>query len=67
MKIVIWLKNTSLPNVFEHVVNTYQEEQLFCVQQSEKITKYPLISIFRIEEDIEKEPQSVQSVENKRD
>lgn len=53
MRFEIWLKNTSLPRIHDKVLNSYQEEELFCLQFQDKIIKYPTASIFTIIEYID--------------
>lgn len=50
MKIEIWFKNARLPRVYEGVLNSYQEDEMFCLQFKDLILKYPTFSIFKIVE-----------------
>jgi len=55
MKIEIQRNETSLPIVYENVINAYTKGNLYCVmfiKDGKRIThKYPLCSIFRVIED----------------
>lgn len=66
MKIEIQRNETSLPIVYENVINAYTKGSMYCVLfelGSERIVhKYPLCSIFRI---IENYPESGRSPKDK--
>jgi hypothetical protein len=56
MTIEIQLKESSLPQIYENVINAYTKGPVYCVlfvnTVGKRVThKYPLISIFRIIED----------------
>ena len=55
MKIKIQRNETSQPLIYENVDNTYTKGNLFCVTfkdgEDRVVHKYPLCSIFRIEEE----------------
>jgi len=56
MKIEIQLKESSLPQIYENVINAYTKGPVYCVlfvnSEGKRVThKYPLCSIFRIIED----------------
>ena len=56
MKIEIQRNETSLPLVYNNIINAYTKGSLYCVlfvneNEERKIHKYPLCSIFRIIED----------------
>jgi len=56
MTIEIQRNESSLPHVYENVINAYTKGQLYCVlfvnSQGKRVThKFPLCSIFRIIED----------------
>ena len=50
MTIQIWFKNARLPRLYENVLNSYQEDEQFCLQFQDLILKYPIFSIFKIVE-----------------
>ena len=55
MKIEIQRNETSLPIVYENVINAYTKGNMYCVlflkDEKRKTHKYPLCSIFRVIED----------------
>ena len=55
MKIQIQRNETSNPITYENVINTYTKGNLFCVyfeKEGRKVVhKYPMCSIFRIQEE----------------
>jgi hypothetical protein len=52
MIVAVTLRETSQPIVHEEVTNAYTKGDLYCVyiQKSNRVYKYPLVSIWRIEE-----------------
>jgi len=56
-KIAVWLKETSMPKVFEKAINAYQKGDLYCIfwinEEYPKghVTKYPLNNIWKIDEE----------------
>ena len=57
MKINIQRNETSHPIVYEDVINAYTKGSMYCILfelEGEKLVhKYPLCSLFRVEEDYE--------------
>ena len=56
MKVEIQRNESSLPIVYEEVINAYTKGQMYCIlfvnKKGERVThKFPLPSIFRIIED----------------
>lgn len=55
MKVSVLRNETSLPIVYENALNAYTKGNMYCILieiNGEKIThKFPLCSIFRIDED----------------
>lgn len=52
IKVVVHLKTQSQPIKYEAVINTYQKGDLFCLYMvGERVAKFPIADIFRIEED----------------
>jgi len=51
MKVVLWLKGTSYPIVYENVSQTYVKAGFYCLLRKEKVLKYPIMDIFRVEEE----------------
>ncbi len=56
MKIEIQRNESSLPLVYDNIINAYTKGQMYCVlfinSKSERVThKFPLCSIFRVIED----------------
>jgi len=52
VKVVVHLKTQSQPIVYMGVINTYQKGDLFCLYlEKERVAKFPISDIFRIEED----------------
>ena len=50
MKVKIHLNEQSKPIKRKKVINTYTKGGMFCVMLKDKVEKYPLVSIFRVEE-----------------
>lgn len=52
MKVKVWLDQTSQPLCFENA-ETYTKGKLFCVyvREQNKVTKFPIKHIFRVEEE----------------
>lgn len=46
----VWLKETSQPIII-HAVNAYQKGGFYCVYDGTIVHKFPLISIFRVQEE----------------
>jgi len=52
MKVLVFLRETSQPVEYDNVINTYQKGDFFCIYfDKNKVHKYPVISIWRVEED----------------
>lgn len=60
MKVVLWLKSTSFPLIYENVSQTYVKEGFYCLLSKERVLKYPINDIFRVEEDYPKELRASQ-------
>lgn len=55
-RIVVYFQLASSPKEYTNVLNTYEKGGMFCVlfaddSGKKKVHKYPLNSIFRVEED----------------
>lgn len=50
IRVEVLINDTSMPKIYENVVNTFQEGNLFCVQMDKTIDKFPIASIYRIRE-----------------
>ncbi len=55
MTVRIWLKETSQPLEYFNVENAYTKGDLYCVfiREENKVCKYPIANIWRIEESYE--------------
>ena len=51
MKLKVHLFSQSKPIHYEDVTNGYTKDGLFCVYLGSIVHKYPLVNIFRVEED----------------
>lgn len=56
MYVEIYLINNSKPSIYECAEDTFQEGDFYCVHyknddESEKVDKYPIVNIDRVEED----------------
>ena len=54
MRVVLRLKETSQPVIFNNVLNTYQKGDMYCVMyidnNIQRVRKYPLYNIFDTDE-----------------
>jgi hypothetical protein len=54
MRVVLRLKETSQPVIFNNVLNTYQKGDMYCVMYIDntiqRVRKYPLYNIFDTDE-----------------
>jgi len=57
MRIEIHLLEQSQPMIFTKVTNAYTKGGLYCIYNDERVTKFPLCSIFRIIESYQMEDE----------
>jgi hypothetical protein len=50
MRVELWLRDCANPRTYEHVVNTFQEGALLCIELETRILKYPINNVFRLVE-----------------
>lgn len=55
MKVKVYMLGTAQPIVFEKAINCYSKGGMYCIltedDDKRKVHKYPLINIFKTEED----------------